>query len=70
MKHTLVHKSGPYTVHLDGQYLTIEVKGYPLVYQLKLEDEGLVLDVADEHGMIQTSDGTYFFNDEMLLVDD
>jgi len=43
----VIHKSGKYTVLIKDQYLIIKHKDYaPVEYQLKLEDEGLVLDVV------------------------
>jgi hypothetical protein len=37
-----------YTVTIKDEYLYIKVEGYARSYQLKLEDEGLVLDVVSE----------------------
>jgi len=43
-----------YTVKIEGEYIHINVKGYARSYQLKLENEGLVLDVVSEkEGLIE-----------------
>jgi len=58
-----------YTVKRNGEYLYIKVKGYSHYYQLKLEDEGLVLDLVSSNDKGILSDLFHCVNDEVLICD-